>query len=81
MRVDVDVTEIELEGDHTTIPGLAVECSRCGHVVEVYGTSGASERRGCAMLREDCPYGESNFYGDEAGLAQCKAERDSRWRW
>jgi hypothetical protein len=62
MRVSCAVVEIEMEGDHAAVEGVQVECSRCGHQTESYGTSGASVRRCLAGLREECPNGESNFY-------------------
>jgi hypothetical protein len=36
------------------VEGLILTCSRCGETVEVYGTSGASLRRGFVKLREAC---------------------------
>lgn len=66
MRVTVEVDHIELEGDHGgEIPSLELTCSRCGHSVQVYGESEASEKRGCVMLHEQCPNGENNFYVPE----------------
>lgn len=63
MLVKVTVEEIEMEGDHDNpVDGVEVCCGRCGHTVEVFGTSDASVKRGCVMLREECPKGESNFY-------------------
>ena len=67
MRVTATAEETELEGENDSghpipIDSLIVTCERCGHTVEVYGTSSRSARRGAAMLREECPYGESNFY-------------------
>lgn len=38
------------------------ECSKCGHETMSFGTSEASELRCLAMLREECPEGEDNFY-------------------
>jgi hypothetical protein len=61
-RVEATCEEDELDGDHGTVPGLVVTCKRCGHHVEVFGTSDASARRGGAMLAEDCPKQEQNFY-------------------
>jgi len=66
MRIPVEVEEIDLEGDYGTVPSVQVTCSQCGESVEVYGTSSASIRRGCIMLREMCD--QKNFYvydGDE----------------
>jgi hypothetical protein len=62
-RVEATVEEMELEGDHGGyVAGIVVTCTKCGHSVEVFGTSDASERRGGVMLSEECPEGESNFY-------------------
>jgi hypothetical protein len=62
-RVEVRVEEIELDNDHEIpVASVRVTCRRCGHALEIYGTSEASVRRGCVMLREECPRGESNFY-------------------
>jgi hypothetical protein len=41
--------------------GLTLTCSRCGETVEVFGTSGASLRRGFVKLREGCQE-KTNFY-------------------
>lgn len=62
MKVAVDISECELEGDYGPVDGLCITCERCGHEVEVFGTSDASARRGGAMLREECPNGENNYY-------------------
>ncbi len=62
MKVDCEVSSVDMDGDYATIPGVCVTCTRCQHEVEVYGESGASIRRGLLMLREECPKGESNFY-------------------
>ena len=61
-KVRAEVDEIEIEGDYATVPSVSVTCSKCGHRVEVFGTSDASRRRGAVMLKEECPEGESNFY-------------------
>jgi hypothetical protein len=62
MKVSVDIFEEELDGDYSTVPGLRLICERCGHEVEVFGTDDRSARRGAAMLNEECPRGENNFY-------------------
>lgn len=62
-QVEVDVEETEVTSDSGRIlDGVKVTCSRCGHEVEVCGTTDASVKRGCAMLRDECPLGERNFY-------------------
>jgi len=66
MRVKVEVEEVELEDEWgKPVDGVSVCCGRCGHAVEVFGTSDASVRRGCVMLREECPKKESNFYAPD----------------
>jgi hypothetical protein len=63
MRVEVDILEDEVENDDgRPISGLRLTCERCGHEVEVWGTTDASARRGAAMLAEECPNGERNYY-------------------
>lgn len=62
MRVETEIEETDLDGDHGIVPGLLVTCSHCGHQVEVYGTSDRSARRGAVMLAEQCPNGADNFY-------------------
>jgi len=64
-RVHVEIDHADVEGDYGQVEGLCLVCARCGHEVEVAGTTGASARRGAALLREECPKGESNFYDVE----------------
>lgn len=52
---------LENDNEHK-IKGVIVKCTRCGHEVEVFGTGSNSIKRGCAMLREQCPKKEINFY-------------------
>jgi hypothetical protein len=62
--------KVEVAVEHTTVitddgreaDGLKIHCSRCGDCVEVFGTSSASVKRGCVMLRDGCRKGEKNFY-------------------
>jgi hypothetical protein len=37
-------------------------CSRCGHETESFGSSERSIERCLALMREECPAGEMNFY-------------------
>ena len=62
MRVEVSIEEGDVDTDIGSGYGLTVTCSRCGHSVEVLGTSDASERAACAILRETCPSEEDNWY-------------------
>lgn len=61
-RIACVVEYADLQGDNGEVEGIQVECPRCGHQTESFGTSAASVRRCLALLREECPYDESNFY-------------------
>ena len=65
MRVRVDIGYADLDGDYGEVEGICASCSKCGHEVEVFGTSEASAKRACVMMRDECPQGESNFYFTE----------------
>lgn len=63
MRVRCTVEEIELDSDHSdAIESVRVTCSRCEHETESYGRSDTSVRRCAALMRQECPLGENNFY-------------------
>lgn len=63
MRVECEVSFTELETDSgRMIDGVEVTCSRCGHTTESYGDGEDSIKRCLALLREECPRGEKNFY-------------------
>ena len=62
MRVKIDVSEEDLDGDYGTVPGLIITCTRCQHSVEVFGIEEPSVKRGAVMLRNECPFDEDNFY-------------------
>ena len=65
MKVEVEIAEIELENDNgIPIDSVEATCTRCDHTTESYGTGDASRRRCLALMREECPEGESNFYVD-----------------
>lgn len=62
MKVSADVSEVELEGDYGRVEGLCLTCTRCGHDIEVFGTSPSSVDFGALTLREECPKREENYY-------------------
>jgi len=62
MEIECEVDYIELEGDYGPVDSVCVTCSRCGHSTESFGTGEASVNRCLALLREECPEGENNFY-------------------
>ncbi|NLE47640.1 MAG: hypothetical protein GX614_04510 [Sandaracinaceae bacterium] len=61
-RVECEVEYLELDGDHGTVSSVRVHCGQCGHATESFGQGGASIRRCLALLREECPEEEENFY-------------------
>ena len=62
MRVKAMSETVELDGDFGPVEGSRLTCERCGHEVEVYGTEERSLLRAAAMLKEECPKGERNYY-------------------
>jgi hypothetical protein len=69
MKVSANLEYIELESDEEDryddpiiIESVRLTCNRCNHSVECFGTSEKSIKRCAALLREDCPHGENNFY-------------------
>ena len=63
MEVEVDIKEVEIENeDGREQEGVCATCSLCDHETESFGTGDASRRRCLALMREECPMGESNYY-------------------
>lgn len=67
-RITIHMSDEELDGDYGTVEGVAAECSRCGHRTESFGRSEASAARCAALMREECPRGEKNFYVENRGI-------------
>lgn len=66
MKVDVEIEEIELENaSGHSVDSVQATCSRCDHQTESYGTGDGSIRRCLALLREECPNSEENYYSAE----------------
>lgn len=66
VNVSCEIEETELEGDYGMVASIHASCSRCGHETESFGTSERSIQRCLALMREECPAGESNFYVADA---------------
>ena len=47
------------------VPSVRAICTYCGHETESYGESEASIKRCLALMKEECPEGESNWYVEE----------------
>lgn len=61
-RITIDMSDDDLEGDYGSVEGVTAVCSRCGHTTESFGRGESSELRCAALMREECPRGEKNFY-------------------
>ena len=61
-KVTLDIETTDLDGDYSTVEGIRATCTKCGHVVEVFGTSDASARRAAVTMKEECPLNLSNYY-------------------
>lgn len=58
-----DLTRQLVEGaDGQMVPGLVLKCIQCDHAVEVMSQGLPSCKRALAMMREECPKGQSNWY-------------------
>lgn len=61
-RVDCDVEYDDIEDGEKTLPGVRLTCTLCDHETESFGDSGRSIRRCLALMRDECPNNEDNFY-------------------
>lgn len=67
MRVSVEIEQVILVNeDDRDVDGIVARCSRCDHETESFGTSERSVKRCLALLRDECPNDENNFYVDES---------------
>jgi len=57
-----DEIESEINGKKMIRPGVRVTCSECDHSVESLGQSNKSIKRCLALLCEECPNEENNWY-------------------
>jgi hypothetical protein len=68
VAVAIQTTTIEQEspyGEPIDAPGVRATCSECGHETTSFGTGHDSRKRCLALLRDECPMGESNWYEEE----------------
>jgi hypothetical protein len=67
-KIECEIEEVLLENDHgLEIESIRATCSKCGHIVESFGTSGRSVKRCLVLMKEECPEGEENYYVDQEG--------------
>ena len=61
--VKCEIVEDSETNDYgTESPCVRAICSKCGHETMSFGDSDTSIRRCLALMREECPQGENNFY-------------------
>jgi len=61
--VSCELEHIELENeDGLSISSVCVTCGKCGHETESFGTGQASITRCLALMRNECPELENNYY-------------------
>ena len=64
VKCDIDESS-ELNDYGTETDCVIATCSKCGHEVMSYGVSEESKKRCLAVMREECPRGENNFYVED----------------
>lgn len=63
MEIECDVYETRITSDGgREVDGVVAECTACHYETESYGTGSASVNRCLALMRDECPMGERNFY-------------------
>ena len=62
-KIKCSIEETYLENDSgIEVESVIATCSKCGHTTESFGTSEASIKRCLAIMNDECPRGENNFY-------------------
>jgi hypothetical protein len=53
-KIECEIEEVLLENDHgLEIESIRATCSKCGHIVESFGTSGRSVKRCPVLMKEE----------------------------
>ena len=65
-KVDCEVEyTTDMNDDNREVDCVVVTCSACGHEESSWGHGSASVKRCLALMSEQCPQGEKNFYVEE----------------
>ena len=68
MKVCCELQYISLTNDRgLQVDSVRVACGRCGYETESFGTGENSIMRCLAMLHDECPENEDNFYETDEG--------------
>jgi hypothetical protein len=69
LRVLCDVQTVMLENEQgREIESIEAVCSRCEWTTQSLGTGESSRLRCLALMREECPEAENNFYLESSEL-------------
>lgn len=61
---ELEYTTLEND-DGRYIESVELTCSECGHKTTSFGVGDRSVKRCLALMREECPEGQRNFYEAE----------------
>ena len=65
-KIECSITYDTVENkDGYDVSGTIATCQDCGHEVTSYGTTDRSVKRCFAVMKEECPSEENNFYVEE----------------
>jgi hypothetical protein len=65
-KVECEIEYIELESSNgNPVDSVRATCVECGHQTESFGDSDSSIKRCLALMNEECPEGQNNFYVEE----------------
>jgi len=67
VEVICSIEYTRLLGDVGMVDSVRAICLRCAHETESFGDEYKSVRRCLALMREECPLSETNFYIAEGG--------------
>ena len=68
-RIKCDITTTYLINDSGyDVDGISATCSKCGHTTESFGVSERSIARCLALMNEECPQNENNYYIENEDL-------------
>lgn len=63
MKVVCEIQAVQLTDESGRLrEGVQAICGECDHITQSYGTHANSVVRCLALLREQCPCGDENFY-------------------
>jgi ribosomal protein S27E len=68
-KIECEVDVVWLEDDQgRQVKGVRAKCTACGHETVSYGEGHRSIQRCLALMREQCPMGEKNWYAAAEGI-------------